>query len=99
MGKKDAVFISIGRGLAVDENALANALLSKHIAGAAVDVFKTEPLPEDSKLWECDNLILTAHNADFTDDYFELGWSVWRSNLDGLRSGTGLVTLVDKRAG
>jgi len=97
--KRDAAFISIGRGLAVDEDALANALLSKQIGGAAIDVFKQEPLPKESKLWDCENLILTAHNADFTESYFELGWSVWRNNLDGLRSGSGLVTPVDKRAG
>ena len=97
--KESGVFISIGRGLAVDENALAEALLAKSIAGAALDVFKKEPLPQESKLWECENLILTAHNADFTDDYFNLGWSVWRSNLDGLRDGSGLVTAVDKTAG
>ena len=97
--KADGVFISIGRGLAVDEDALATALREGQIAGAAVDVFKTEPLPQDSGLWACDNLLLTAHNADFTDDYFELGWSVWRKNFDALCSGGGLVTEVDKRAG
>ena len=97
--KSDAVFISIGRGLAVDEDALARALREGQIAGAAVDVFKTEPLPQESGLWACDNLLLTAHNADFTDDYFELGWSVWRKNFDALCSGGGLVTEVDKRAG
>ena len=97
--KESGVFISIGRGLAVDEAALAEALLAKRIAGAALDVFKVEPLPQESKLWECDNLVLTAHNADFTEDYFELGWSVWRANLDGIRAGTGVVTPVSKTAG
>ena len=97
--KETGVFISIGRGLAVDEAALAEALLAKRIAGAALDVFKVEPLPQESKLWECDNLVLTAHNADFTEDYFELGWSVWRANLDGIRAGTGVVTPVSKTAG
>ena len=67
------VFISIGRGLAVDEEALATALENKSIAGAAVDVFKTEPLPQESRLWQCENALITSHNADFTDDYFTLG--------------------------
>ena len=58
--KKTSIFLSIGRGLAVDEDALAAALISKSIGGAAVDVFKQEPLPKTSDLWKCDNLILTV---------------------------------------
>lgn len=54
--KKDAVFISLGRGIAVDEEALAQALETGEIRGAAVDVFKTEPLPKDSALWTAPNL-------------------------------------------
>ena len=38
------------------------------IAGAACDVFATEPLPQSSPLWECENLLMTAHNADLTED-------------------------------
>ena len=97
--KPSSVFISVGRGTVVDEDALADALASGSIAGAALDVFKVEPLPADSRLWGCDNLLLTAHNADYTDDYFQLGWDVWRSNFDSLASGGSLVTPVDKASG
>ena len=81
--KPSAVFISIGRGAAVDEAALYTALSAGKIAGAALDVFKTEPLPSDSNLWSLppDKLLLTAHNADLTDDYFHLGWNVWLDNF------------------
>jgi len=65
--------------------------------GSVVD--EVEPLPEDSPLWDCQNLLLTAHNADFTEDYFSLGWSIWRENFDACSSGRPLVTLVDKSAG
>merc|ERR1712166_75416 len=85
--KKDAVFISIGRGLAVDEVALAAALKSKQILGAAVDVFKTEPLPQESALWSCENTLITAHNADFTEDYMRLGWNVFLQNLEKFQNG------------
>eukprot|EP00937_MAST-01D_sp_MAST-1D-sp2_P002258 g2258.t1 len=97
--KASGVFISIGRGLAVDEEALAAALRNGDIAGAAVDVYKKEPLPSQSPLWACENTLLTSHNADYTVDYFELGWRVWRSNLDGIKLGTGVATPVDKGAG
>jgi len=97
--KPSGVFISIGRGVVVDEDALVAALKSGRIAGAALDVFKTEPLPQDSKLWECENLLLTAHNADNTDDYLQLGWGIWKQNFDAFVAGRALITLVDKSAG
>ena len=83
----------------MDEDALADALRCRSIAGAALDVFKTEPLPPESPLWECEELLLTAHNADLTEDYFALGWAVWERNYRALQAGSPLVTLVDKRAG
>ena len=97
--KETAVFVSCGRGVAVQEAALARALREGQIAAAALDVFEVEPLPPDSPLWECENLLLTAHNADFTDDYFELGWNVWVNNLECLMSGRPMATPVDKTAG
>ena len=66
---------------------------------AALDVFETEPLPESSPLWDCDNLLLTAHNADYTDDYFELGWKVWAANLERYLRNEPMATPVDKLAG
>lgn len=97
--KESAVFISVGRGMVVDEDALAEALSTKSIAGAALDVFKVEPLPEASALWQQENLLLTAHNADYTDDYFALGWKIWRDNYDAVAAGTPLPTLVDTATG
>lgn len=72
---------SLGRGAVVDEEALYAALQSGQIAGAACDVFATEPLPDDSPLWQCDNLLVTAHNADMTEDYFALAVDTWRKNV------------------
>lgn len=85
--KTSGVFVSIGRGTCVDEDALAAALKSKVIAGAACDVFKTEPLPQESALWECDNLILTAHNADNTVSYMTDAWNVYLRNFEAYESG------------
>jgi phosphoglycerate dehydrogenase-like enzyme len=86
--------------LVVDEEALASALQAGSIRGAALDVFKTEPLPETSKLWDCgDKLLMTAHNADYTEDYFALGWDVWLQNRFSLRENGVPTTPVDIVAG
>lgn len=97
--KSSAVLISIGRGATIDEATLETALRDKKIHGAAMDVFATEPLPKESGLWDCENLLLTAHNADYTADYFELGWEVWKENLESFLNGKDLATPVDVDAG
>jgi glyoxylate/hydroxypyruvate reductase len=61
--KPGAIFVNIGRGPVVDEEALIDALRSGHLRGAALDVYTTEPLPADSPLWELDNVILSPHTA------------------------------------
>jgi len=97
--RPQAVFISCGRGVTVDENALASACKNKQILGAAVDVFKVEPLPTESPLWECENILITSHNADFTEDYFDLGWKIWEQNLHAFVEGTEMKTPVDRILG
>ena len=56
--------VNVGRGNAVDEPALMDALRRGLIAGAALDVTGVEPLPSDSPLWDTPNLIITPHAAD-----------------------------------
>lgn len=60
---KHAWVVNVGRGTSVDEDALVNALEKGQIAGAALDVFKTEPLPESSRLWKAPNLVISPHAA------------------------------------
>ncbi|GAB2969975.1 MAG TPA: phosphoglycerate dehydrogenase [Actinotalea caeni] len=60
---RHAWFVNVGRGVTVDEVALEAALRSGEIAGAALDVFREEPLPADSPLWDAPNLIITPHSA------------------------------------
>ena len=57
--KKDAVFINVGRGPIVDENAMIDALKDGRLKGAGLDVFATEPLPVDSDLWNLDNVLMS----------------------------------------
>ena len=63
-----------------------------------MDVYKVEPLPVESHLWQCPNLLMSSHNADLTEDYFQLGWKVWEKNAEGHATGE-YTTPVDKCAG
>jgi phosphoglycerate dehydrogenase-like enzyme len=67
--KQDAVLINLGRGPVIDENALAKALKSRKLKGAALDVFSQEPLPADNELWDFDNVLISPHNMDKTETF------------------------------
>jgi len=67
--KSSAFFINIGRGEIVVEEELIEALQSGEIAGAGLDVFTKEPLPEDSPLWDFENVIVTPHTSGSTEHY------------------------------
>lgn len=69
--KNSSTLINIGRGPIVKEDELVEALQSGKIAGAGLDVFATEPLPEDSPLWDMENVIVTPHTAGSTEHYTE----------------------------
>jgi D-3-phosphoglycerate dehydrogenase len=64
MMKPNAYLINASRGPVVDETALVEALQNKHIAGAGLDVFEEEPLPQNSLLRKLDNCLLAPHNAN-----------------------------------
>ena len=97
--KSSAVFISIGRGAVVDEGALAEALAGGRIKGAALDVFTQEPLPPSSPFWRLANVLITAHNADYTADYLQLGWDVFEENAALFARDEELATPVDVQRG
>ena len=67
--KPSAYYISAGRGQTVDETALIAALREGRIAGAALDVFQTEPLPPDSPLWNLPNVFITPHVGGYVVEY------------------------------
>lgn len=69
--KKTVYIINTARGPHICEEDLYEALKNKNIAGAALDVTETEPLPKDHKLLKLDNLIITPHAAFFTKDSYE----------------------------
>jgi D-2-hydroxyacid dehydrogenase (NADP+) len=69
--KPSACIINLARGGVVDEGALVKALQQKRIAGAALDVFATEPLAADHPLWDMKNVIITAHLGGLYDRYVD----------------------------
>jgi phosphoglycerate dehydrogenase-like enzyme len=79
--KKSAFVLNLARGSLCDEAALIDALQSKRIAGAGLDVFNSEPLPADSPLWDMDNVIITPHVAGSSDDNLALQWPIIEGNL------------------
>ena len=94
--KPDAVFINIGRGRTVDEEALVDALRNHRIRGAALDVFETEPLPREHPLWELDNVLISPHTADHTHDAHTRAMHFFIENLRRFRAGESLENVVDK---
>jgi phosphoglycerate dehydrogenase-like enzyme len=94
--KPEAVFINIGRGRTVDEEALIDALQNNRIRGAALDVFDIEPLPPEHPLWQLDNVLISPHTADHTDDAHLRAMNFFLENLRRFRAGESLENVVDK---
>ena len=95
--KPSAILVNVARGPIVDPSALVDALRNGTLAGAILDVFAQEPLPESCPLWSLDNVTITSHQAGLNEpdeivDYF-------LDNLRRLRAGEPLRGLVDPRHG
>ena len=67
--KASAYYISAGRGQTVDEAALLAVLKERRIAGAALEVFQTEPLPPSSTFWDLPNVFITPHVGGYVIEY------------------------------
>lgn len=95
--KKSAYVINVGRGSAIDTEALYYMLKNNLLAGAALDVVETEPLPSDDKLWSLRNIIITPHitgtfNLDYTHD---LAIDIGIQNIKNFIIGEPLLRTVD----
>ncbi|MDX1432342.1 MAG: D-2-hydroxyacid dehydrogenase, partial [Gammaproteobacteria bacterium] len=94
-----ARLINVGRGALLDEQALARALERGAIAGAALDVFATEPLPADSPLWDVPGLLVSPHMSGDFHGYPEALAGLFLDNLRRFRAGERLRNVVDKALG
>jgi phosphoglycerate dehydrogenase-like enzyme len=85
--------VNVGRGTSVDENALADAVKNGTLAGAALDVFETEPLPENSPFWQIENIIVSPHAAGGRPQGSE---ALIADNLRRFRAGQELKNVITR---
>ena len=97
--KKGVVFINIARGAVVDENALIQALEIGHIAFAALDVARVEPLQTDSPLWDMPNVLISPHSASTVESENERIADIFVENLKRYTSGRkgDMINVLDKQ--
>jgi phosphoglycerate dehydrogenase-like enzyme len=97
--KLSAYLINIGRGDLVDEQALLELLQARKIAGAVLDVFQTEPLPENHPFWQLENVFMTPHISGNFQEYVDLVGEQFAENLARYVRGEPLLNVVDKERG
>jgi phosphoglycerate dehydrogenase-like enzyme len=97
--KPTAFLIDVSRGGVVDHGALIEALNDKRLAGAALDVYPVEPLPETSPLWEMPNVILSPHVGGASGRYYEQATELFAENLRRYLSDQPLLNRFDPHRG
>lgn len=99
--KRGALLINVGRGSAIDTEALIKVMQDHYLSGVSMDVAEWEPLPKNHQLWETENVYITPHisgrfNAAVTYDKV---LQIFRGNLMHYINHEALEHLVDKKAG
>ena len=97
--KREAVLVNTSRGPIVDEPALVDALRSRRIAAAGLDVFAREPVAADNPLLTLDNVVVTPHVTWYTADTMQRYLAVAVDNCERLRDGRDLANLVNQVPG
>jgi len=97
--KPTAYLINLSRGRIVEEPALVAALAEGRLAGAGLDVFETEPLPDHSPLWTLPNVIITPHVSAGSTTVMQETAELWARNLERFVAGGPLVTPVNPSLG
>lgn len=97
--KSSAYIINVGRGLTIDEQAMAEALRDGKIAGVGLDAYETEPLPKNSLLWQLPNAVLSPHVSGKMKDYDARTNKIFCDNLKRYVKGEPLKNVVNKTIG
>ena len=93
--KPGTVFVNVGRGTVVDEDALLEALDNGQVSYACLDVFAVEPLPQDSRLWDHPKVMVSPHTSALSSAENRLIAERFCSNLRTFLAGGDLPHLVD----
>ena len=91
----DALFVNVGRGTVVDEEALADALSKERLGGAVIDVTNEEPIPTEHPFWDCPNMIVTQHTGGGSTDEVEGKINIFLSNFKRFKNKQELLNIVD----
>jgi phosphoglycerate dehydrogenase-like enzyme len=97
--KKTAYFIAMSRGMLFDDMALVKALKGGWIAGAGLDVFPQEPPPSDHPIYDCTNVVMTAHTSGWSPERQVRLIDLYAENVRRYAIGAPLMNVVDKKAG
>lgn len=97
--KPGVTFVNIARGAVVDEPALIEALKSGHVGFAALDVAATEPLPDNSPLWDMENVLISPHSASTVARENERLTDIFLHNLKAWMAGDSeaMMNVLDKK--
>lgn len=97
--KKSAHFVALSRGMLFDDMALVRALKEGWIAGAGLDVFPIEPPPSDHPIFDCPNIVMTAHTSGWSPDRQVRVIDLFAENVRRYTEGLPLLNVVDKERG
>jgi phosphoglycerate dehydrogenase-like enzyme len=97
--KPGAHLINVGRGPSVDEDALLAALRSGRLGAASLDVFSTEPLPEEHPFWAMENVVISPHLSGDTEGWTDRLAAQFVDNANRWLTGEELINIVDKQRG
>ena len=97
--KESAYLINIARGGLVQQDALLDALKTRTIAGAGLDVTDPEPLPDAHPLWKQPNVVISPHIGGQSDGARDRQWRLFRENVRRFVAGEPLLCVVDKQRG
>jgi len=101
LGKKNAFIVNIARGPIIKTEDLIAAVKKPAkeggLRGAALDVTEPEPLPEDSELWDVENIAVTPHVSGMGDTYADRAFAILDINLTNLEQGKPLINVVRRK--
>lgn len=97
--KQGGYLINVGRGNTIVEADLISVLDEGHLAGASLDVFEVEPLPENHRFWKMDNVIVSPHNAYYSSQHLKHNMDLFIQNVELFINDAPLKNIVDKQLG